>query len=367
MIGIDVVMTEPLIRGALVGTSIGLALWIYPHRVDAYDHVLVSSLVLALSSLVLFAYQMLHGGYIYLTTKPVVVENLEPVDLSDLGVESKTEPPVTRKSYRVWSEIYGFGAAAFVVFYCTDMIALFPSLSFLLGVLLCSLLDVCLFVDDPMDVSEHVGLRRSMIIISHFLGMTAWICMVVGAVQLPIKDRMEALGTPSLLNVLLSYVLPLLSPVIIRGAAPREQRYALTRRILLNGFPFSAFIAVWYLICNLAYNKNIGIVNVYLSSSKWPITALLVVVKTSAAVALITAFLNRKNTDILVILGMILFSKEFAYAKHEKVGEVMLAATVLSAFGTLLVLLRYSERAVRMINSITPRMHSIRHGSSEIA
>lgn len=389
-------MMDPLIRAILFGASIALNMSIYNDRIDTQNHVLISSIALCCNAALVVAYQGMWSLYTLITSRKhmthpdysddemtafdresafpksdssatfVIDEEGELQSETEAHEEAREEAQeearqqVLEKQDRqmgserrlsVWRDIYGLGLASFVIFYCSDMISLLPSLFFLLGIFICSVVDSAVIVDVDKDVTEYMGIKRCFTLTIQVFMLMAWFCAGLSILEMKADVFRDALGKESLLNILLSYAMPLIAPLVVKTAARPNMSFTDTRRVITNAYPLTVFTALWYLLSTLACSSRFQTMSTYLSAEKIALFLLLTGVKSCAAVALISAFLSKKNTEVLAMLGLILFSKEYAFSQKVHSGSLMLPALVLAATATLLTFFKYSPRCIHLVAS----------------
>jgi hypothetical protein len=149
---------------------------------------------------------------------------------------------VSRETNNVYTDIYLLGIATFCIFYSVDTVSTIPCHSFLIGLTLASVRDVASLVRSiRADMLFNLGLARSITLLSFITIILAQSSLGV-VLRMQYRNHVEELN-PSFLNIMLSIVLPLLSPCMLLTISPKTTPLVTIQECS----PFVVTMALWYI------------------------------------------------------------------------------------------------------------------------
>ena len=150
---------------------------------------------------------------------------------------------MTQEKRNVYSDIYLLGIATFCIFYSVDTVSTIPCYSFLLGLSIASIRDIVSVVRSLLRGNSlfNIGIARILTLTAFMTIACAQICFGISFV-LQSQDSLNQFDA-SFLNVMLAFVLPLMSPCMLLTLSPKKNPLVTIQECC----PFVVTMAFWYI------------------------------------------------------------------------------------------------------------------------
>lgn len=238
----------------------------------------------------------------------------------------------TRDVYR---DIYLLGIGTFCIFYSTDTVSSVPSFCFVMGLFVTSIRDVYHVIRSLTRGGSvnTIGFVRLLTLVAYCFILFSLMTMTFVFLQrFEVSDK-----DYSYLNVIMSVVLPTLSPCMLHYISPKQDPL----RTIRECSPFVATMALWYIASFLSlrglmttvmkaesvsgateidvqfdmnsFHVHTAVDNFY--NIPWII--LIPLLKIPAMSIIIAAIINRRNLEIICPILLVLTIRELIHSPHD--------------------------------------------------
>jgi hypothetical protein len=302
-------------------------------------------------------------------SKPAKVDQL-PTQAYAGGVYETPTPLVTD---RIFFDIYGLGAAAFVLMYTMDCSSMQPTLFLTMGLTALAARDVCTLAVSLSDnvLPQATLFTRALTFFALLLLIAAHVCMIIGIVRVPTyhTDARDGSVTKipapeTILEHCLARVLPILTPFALYMVSKKTGVVSDVAKTLRRAMPTTVLIALWFITCFGAMSDQIrsavGAISVNATVAELSVTDVAVnmqvpllllspFVKIPALLAIVSCCLTRKTMDVVSTLCVIFYAKQLHVVRDPEMIQMLNVALIFACVAWCCLTVRYCTPLVHMV------------------